>query len=283
MIYLVIYCRPAARCKTSGVSPARPRSTDAADAPRSGTQSVERAIAVLECFAASEQPLGLSEVSRVVGLTPSTAHRLLRALVSAGYVEQDPTNELYRLGIGAAVLGQRALEHSGYHLARPVLDELSARTRESASLGIRRGDEVVVIEQTTGASPLRFDHPAGSELAMHASAMGKALLAFTTRPIIDTVAALGPLIAFTERTHTDPTGLADELAAVVERGYATNVEERYVGVCGIAAPVRSAGGTAHAAVGLQGPSVRLTQDRLVELAPIVAAAAAEVATLVIRL
>jgi IclR family acetate operon transcriptional repressor len=251
-------------------------------APRSGTQSVERAIAVLECFASSDRSLGLTEIARAVGLTPSTAHRLLRALIAARYVEQDPTTEHYRLGLGVAVLGQRALEQSGYSLARPILERLSADTGESASLGIRRGTEVVVIERTSGSASLRFDHPTGAEIAMHASAMGKVLLAFSNESIDAEVARLGHLEPFTEGTITAPTEVAAELAAVAAVGYATNLEERYPGVCGVAAPVRSSIGWAHASVGVQGPSVRLTPQRLRELAPFVVAAANDVASLVVR-
>jgi IclR family acetate operon transcriptional repressor len=251
-------------------------------APRSGTQSVERAIAVLECFAGSERSLGLTEIARAVDLTPSTVHRLLRALTTAGYVEQDST-EHYRLGIGIAVLGQRALEHSGYSLARPVLERLSEATGESASLGIRRGGEVVVIERTSSPAGLRFDHQTGAEIAMHASAMGKVLLAFSGESIEVEVEALATPTRFTDKTLAAPDDLTRVLREVVERGWATNVEERHVGVCGIAAPVRSRSGPAHAAIGLQGPSVRLTPDRIDELAPLVVAAAVDVAAIVIRL
>ena len=254
----------------------------APSAPRSGTQSIERAVALLERLGASERSLGLSEIARAVGLNPSTTHRLLRALVVAGYVEQEPTTEQYRLGLGIAVLGQRALEHAGYHVAKPVLDDLSARTGESVSLGIRRGNEVVVIEQAVSASPLRFDHPAGTELAMHASAMGKVLLANAARSIEREVALLATFDRFTDRTITAADDVVAELTAIRDRGWATNVEERHVGVCGIAAPVLARSGVAHAAIGVQGPSVRLTVDRLHELAPLVTAAADEVAALVIR-
>ena len=261
-----------------------PRSHEPAEAPpRSGTQSIERAFSVLECLAASSRPLGLTDIARAVDLNPSTTHRLIRALVTAGYVEQDSTSDHYQLGIGIAVIGQRALEHSGYHLARPILDDLSERTGESVSLGIRRGEEVVVIEQATSAAPLRFDHPTGAEIAMHASAMGKALLAFSATTPAQIVAALAPYDRFTDRTHTTTEGLIQELTNVRDRGYATNIEERHVGVCGIAAPVRSRSGTAHAAVGIQGPSVRLTAARLDELAPIVKQAAADIAAVVIRI
>ena len=250
--------------------------------PRSGTQSIERAVALLERLGASERSLGLSEIARAVGLNPSTTHRLLRALVVAGYVEQEPMTEQYRLGLGIAVLGQRALEHAGYHVAKPVLDDLSARTGESVSLGIRRGDEVVVIEQAVSASPLRFDHPAGAEIAMHASAMGKVLLANSARSIEREVALLATFNRFTDRTITAPDAVVTELTTIRKRGWATNVEERHVGVCGIAAPVLARSGVAHAAIGVQGPSVRLTRGRLHELAPLVTAAADEVAALVIR-
>lgn len=268
----------SARCKNCGM----PVAGSSSAAPRSGTQSIERAIAVLECFAASDRSLGLSDIARTVGLTPSTTHRLLRALVAAGYVEQEPMSEHYRLGIGIAVLGQRAIEHSGYHLARPVLDRLSATTGESASLGIRRGDEVVVIERATSPAPLRFDHPPGAEIALYASAMGKVLLAFSRRSLDAEIAAINVFSQFTDRTITAPDDLLVELTTVKAQGYATNVEERHLGACGLAAPVRSTVGWAHAAVGLQGPSVRLTRDRLRELAPIVMSAAADVAALAIR-
>jgi IclR family transcriptional regulator, acetate operon repressor len=269
---------PHRECKTRTV----PTDDKRAEAVRSGTQSIERAVAVLECLRLSDRSLALSEIARDVELTPSTVHRLLRALVNAGYVEQDHSTERYRLGIGIAVLGQRAIESSGYQLARPVLATLSERSGESASLGIRRGAEVVVIDRVMGPAPLRFDHPTGAELAAYASAMGKALLAYSTATIEAEVAQIRSLDRFTERTITDRDSLVAELTETAERGYAINIEERYEGVSGIAAPVLSASGRAHSAIGLQGPSLRLSPTRLDELAPLVRDAATEVASLVIR-
>ena len=152
-------------------------------------------------------------------------------------------------GIGIAVLGQRALEHSGYHLARPCSTNSAPHTGESVSLGIRRGHEVVVIERASAASPLRFDHPTGAEIAMHASAMGKVLLAFSRRARSSTRSrTLGrsngsPTLPTRRSTRADRG-----TRTCRRRGYATNIEERHVGVCGIAAPVRSRSGIAHAAV-----------------------------------
>jgi IclR family acetate operon transcriptional repressor len=259
-----------------------PSSDRGQETVRSGTQSIERAIAVLECLRLSDRPLGLSEIANEVELTMSTTHRLLRALVNASYVDQDDSTEHYRLGIGIAVLGQRAIENSGYQLARPILAALSERSGESASLAVRRGTEVVVIDRVMGPAPLRFDHPTGAELAAYASAMGKALLAFSSSSVEAEIAQIPSLVQFTARTITKRDALAEELHATTARGFAVNVEERYDGVSAVAAPVLSASGRAHAAIGLQGPSIRLTSRRLEELAPLVRDAATEVASLVIR-
>ncbi len=252
-------------CKT----PVVPASAHGEETSRSGTQSIERAIAVLECLRLSDRSLALSEIARELDLAASTVHRLLRALVNAAYVEQDHSTEQYRLGIGIAVLGQRAIESSGYQLARPILATLSERSGESASLAIRRGAEVVVIDRVMGPAPLRFDHPTGAELAAYASAMGKALLANSSSTIEGEVEQIRSLEQFTTRTITDRNALAAELTRAATRGYAMNIEERYDGVSAIAAPVLSASGRAHSAIGLQGPSIRLTPARLEELAPLV--------------
>ncbi|MGB8859492.1 MAG: IclR family transcriptional regulator [Ilumatobacteraceae bacterium] len=247
-----------------------------AGGPRAGTQAVERAIAILFCFSPDRPALGISEIARSVGLNVSTAHRLVKALVGAGLVEHDPMSERYRLGIGVAVLGHRALEQTGFHLAKPILAELAASTGESASLGIRRGHEVVVIERAASVQPLRFDHPTGAEIPMHASAMGKVLLAFSGVPMTEAAASLEELPRYTLRTIDSHEALVIELEAIRTRGVAINREERYHGVSGIAAPVSSPGGIARAAVGVQGPSLRLTAARLKELTPLLRRAADEV-------
>lgn len=255
------------------------------DAPevRSGTQSVDRAVAIMECFRQDATPLGITEIARRVGLNISTAHRLMRALVTAGFMEQDPINERYRLGIEIAVLGQRALEQAGYHLAQPVLARLAAATGESVSLGVRRNHEVVVVERASSPQPLRFDHPSGAELHMHASAMGKVMLAFGEISLDAAVAQLKDLPRFTEHTVVDRAALAAMLLQVRSNGFATNVEERYAGVNGVAAPVLMANGIARAAIGVQGPSSRMTAERVAEIAPLVRAAANDVAALAARL
>ena len=94
------------------------------------------------------------------------------------------------------------LEQSGYHLAQPILARLSATTGESASLGIRRGDEVVVIERAASGQPLRFDHATGAEIQLHASAMGKVLLAFSLGTAKEIAASQPHMTRYTPHTIT---------------------------------------------------------------------------------
>jgi IclR family acetate operon transcriptional repressor len=250
---------------------------------RPGTQAVERAIAILECFRGEQSALGITEIARAVGLNISTAHRLMRALVAAGFMEQDPVTERYRLGIEIAVLGQRALEQAGYHLAKPVLVQLAEATGESVSLGVRRNAEVVVIERAASSQPLRFDHPAGAEIQLHASGMGKVLLAFSGLAPEVAVAHLSTLPRFTDHTITTAALLIAALVEIRNAGFAVNHEERYQGVNGIAAPVLGPGGVARAAVGVQGPAMRMSAERLQEIAPLVRRAADDIAALALRL
>jgi IclR family acetate operon transcriptional repressor len=138
---------------------------------------------------------------------------------------------------------------------------------------------VVVALTAPSSQPLRFDQPAGTRLDLHASAMGKVLLAFADPDVKATVASLGALARYTEATITRRATLLRELRAIQEHGFAPNLEERYVGVSGLAAPVLDGEGRARAAVGIRGPAARLDAARMEALAPQVIATARLVATL----
>jgi IclR family acetate operon transcriptional repressor len=233
--------------------------------PRSGAQAVERALAVLHCVEAAEEGVGITELAQRAGLTVSTAHRLARTLTEAGMFTQDPTTERYHLGPTLVVLGRKAERRLGYRQALPLLEELATATGESINLGIRAGNEVRVVLDVLSRQPLRFSQESGSRVPMHVSAMGKCLLA-NDGDIAAQIDGLGDLVQATHRTITDRDQLRAELELVRERGWALNDEERNPGVRAIAAPVPRQGGGVLGAISVQGPTVRLTDDRLPELA-----------------
>lgn len=246
--------------------------------PRSGAQSVERALGVLRCVEGEDDGVGVTELAQRTGLTPSTAHRLARALTEAGVLSQDPRTERYQLGPALVVLGRKAEQRLGYRQALPLLEELAEATGESINLGIRAGDEVRVVLDVASRQPLRFSQEAGSRVPMHVSAMGKCLLA-NSGDIDGQITELGDLVRATHRTITDRDQLRAELELVRERGWALNDEERNPGVRAIAAPVLRPGGGVIGAVAIQGPTVRVTDDRLPELAELLDKATHRIAAL----
>lgn len=253
--------------------------TDApASQPRSGAQAVERALGVLRCVEADDEGVGVTELAQRTDLTVSTTHRLARTLTEAGLLHQDPRTERYQLGPALVVLGRKAEQRLGYRQALPLLEALAAATGESINLGIRAGDEVRVVLDVVSHQPLRFSQAAGSRVPMHVSAMGKCLLA-NTGDIGDQIDRLGDLVQATHRTITDRDQLRQELELVRERGWALNDEERNPGVRAIAAPVPRPGGGAIGAIAVQGPTTRITDDRLPELAALLDKTARQVAPL----
>jgi IclR family transcriptional regulator, acetate operon repressor len=238
---------------------------------------VERALAVLQCIADSDDDIGVSELAARTGLSVSTTHRLVQALRTAGLVAQDERSERYHLGPGAVALGRRAEARLGFDRLLPHLRALGARTGESISLGTRVGTEMLVVLHVDSSHPLRFDQAPGLRVPIHASAIGKVLLAFAADPA-DEIRALGPLAAMTAATLTDPAALLEDVMTTRRRGWALNDGERDVGVRTIAAPLRGADGWAWAGVAIQGPAARLPDERLKELADLLAETAASMAS-----
>lgn len=246
---------------------------------RTGAQAVERAMAILRCFEDDDDELGISEIARRTGLRVSTAHRIVRALCGDGFMDQDRRTDRYRLGRTLVVLGQRAASQLGLEAARPTLERLAEATGESASLGARQGDELVVVLVVASSQRLRFDHEQGGRIGLHASGMGKAVLAHSTRDVARAVPASMGLARYTEHTVVDRDALVAELATIREQGYAVNDQGRFEGVVGVAAPLLGRDGLARAAVGVQGPSSRLTPATVPGVAAEVVRAAEELATL----
>ena len=250
--------------------PTRP--LDNATKTPTGAQAVERAIAILGCFTGAAD-LGVSEIADQVGINVSTAHRIVRALVAGGLLDQDPETERYHLGLTTLLLGQLTLDRVGLSGAAPAIEALAASTGEAVNLGIRVGDEVLVVLHVPSAELLRFEQLPGTRVPLHVSAMGKALLACGNAPRgLDNY----DYRRFTPRSITSATKLSTELEAIRARGYALNDEERNPGVRAVAVPLLDGQGGAFAAIAIQGPTVRLDDRRVPKLAKALHATVAEI-------
>ena len=213
--------------------------------------SVARALALLDEVAGSDAGLGVNELARRIGVNPSTASRLLSTLESGGFVERTADGP-YRLGLKLVALSDRVLGQLDVReRARPWLAWLVEETGETATLSVPGGGEAITVDFVPSSSSVVSMARVGRPSVAHATAAGKVMLAFAASPIP------GELIAFTERTITDPDALARELETVRASGIAEAVGEREPDLNALAAPVIGRGEELVAILGLQGPAARL--------------------------
>jgi DNA-binding IclR family transcriptional regulator len=224
------------------------------------TQSVDKATAILKQFSTDEPQLGVSELARRLNLTKSTVHRLLRSLLRAGMVAQDPENRRYMLGRGTVQLGYTAIYSDPLlHAALPYLHYLAQQVGESAFLAERRGLHGAPVLQVL--SPMMQEQLGWyTTTPLHSTASGKVLLAYAPESVFKDVLDAG-LVQETENTITDPAELRRETEKVRERGYATAFEESLLGTNAFAVPVKDPEGEVIATLAIAGPSYRLTRDQ----------------------
>jgi IclR family acetate operon transcriptional repressor len=195
-----------------------------------------------------------------------TAHRILTALAGRRYLARDERTRRFRLGPAALDLGERARAVLDLRrVALPVLRRLARETDETALLTVlnEARDHSVCLERVESSQPLRLSVEPGRQLPLHAGASQKALLAFCDPDEIDLIAS-GRLERLCRATITNSDTLQADLAEIRARGWAISFEETNVGVWGVAVPLLDAEGTAVAAVGLAGPSARLSQDEVLD-------------------
>lgn len=254
--------------KPSAPSGASPRT-------ESPVQSVDRAVTILEILARRGET-GVTEFAAELGVHKSTAFRLVAALEMRGLVEQPGERGKYRLGLGLIRLaGAATVRMDISQQSRPVCERLAAEVAETINVAILDGDHAVNIDQVYGPSALTTHNWVGQRTALHATSSGKVLLAYLPEEAQKQRLA-APLERFTPHTVTDPDLLLAQLNQVLVGGFAYCVEELEIGLNAVAAPVLAHNGQVVAAISASGPSFRLTEDRIPEVAAAVRAAADEV-------
>ncbi len=245
----------------------------------------DRLLAALQALADHPAGLPLQAIATRVDVPKSGAHRLLADLVRNGYVRQDAETARYFLTTRLVSLGFRYLAASGVvDLAQPVLDRLAADTAELVRLGIIDGDRQTWVAKAQGArSGLRYDADMGREAPLSCTASGHAWLAcLTDDEAVELVMHQGFAAGGDEpRGPNAPrtvAALLQRLRAARKRGYAIVVDSSAPGMSAMAAPIRHrVSDRVIGVVSVAGPSVRLDEARMHELAPRMLEAAAELA------
>jgi IclR family acetate operon transcriptional repressor len=238
-----------------------------------GVQSLERAFDLLERMADAGGEVGLSELSASSGLPLPTIHRLMRTLVSCGYVRQQP-NRRYALGPRLIRLGESASRLLGTW-ARPYLAELVEATGETANMALLDGDEVVYVAQAPSRHSMRMFTEVGRRVLPHSTGVGKALLAEVPPAEVRALLARTGMPAATDRTITDPDAFLAELERVRALGYALDDNEQEVGVRCLAVTVPDS--PTAAAISISGPAGRVTEGATDKIVPVLHAVARELA------
>jgi DNA-binding IclR family transcriptional regulator len=238
--------------------------------------AVDHAIALLRCLSQAGAPLRVSDIANRIGIHKSSVSRLAATLERTRIIERDPTNARLSLGIGLVALAApvfAALEV--LEVARSLLVGLASETRETVSFNIWDGTEAVSIERVPGSNSVRTFSSPGYRNPGHATASGKALLAYMGDATI-TAYCTRPLARFTEKTITEPATLVAELERCRTDGYALNIGELEADIGAVASIVFDRRQTIIGSVAVSVPMYRFGPERRPELVTAVRRCAAEI-------
>lgn len=234
-------------------SPDRPKAKS-----RRTVQSVSRALDILEVLANSGGEMKLNEISAATELNVSTCHHLLTTLAERGYVSQNPRGRTYFVGNRILELSiTRSSQFNLVDLALPELKALSQQTRETICLAEMRAYNLTTLTMIESSHPVRVGtNTVGRSNAAHATAIGKAILAWLPEPEIARVIAEKGLTRFTEYTLTNIADLMENLRHVRRNGFAVDKEEFQHGVMCIGSAVRDYTGAVMGSIGCSLPLMR---------------------------
>ncbi len=261
-------------------NPIQKRSRGRPRAPSSestGTvQALDRGLLLLTALARQDQ-MTLTDLSLQLGLPPSTAHRLLVTLQKHGMAEFDEGTQGWSVGLEAFRIGAAFLRRTNLVAAsQESMQALMKETGETANLAIAEGGDVIFVSQVETHNPIRAFFRPGTRTPMHASGIGKALLAAMPRDAVTAILRRSGLQEFTANTLITPEALFADLARTTERGWSVDDEERYLGMRCVAAAIYDADGKPVAGLSVSGPSVRFPDSALAEIGPKVRRLAAEI-------
>jgi len=218
---------------------------------------------ILESVALQKNGVGLTELSREIGMPKSTLFRYLVTLERRGYVSRDRLTGRYELGLELFQLASMAVaRHSVREMVLPLMHSLLDRFSETVNLGIMEGGEVLYLEILESPQAMKMSSRVGSRDYAHATSLGKAMLAFLPEGEVEEVVRVHGLPPRTERTITTLEGLKEELRKVKERGYALDDGENEPTARCVGAPIFNRFGEVAGALSLSGPAHRFSEARI---------------------
>lgn len=240
-------------------------------------QTVQKALSLLNHFTEEAPAFGLTEISKASGFDKASTRRLLLALQSAGFVEQDSTTREYTLGAAVLRLAKlRELIRPVRSIVEPILTNLMTQTGETAHFSLYSGGQLGTVATSEPAKSNRVIVTEGESLPIHASASGLAFMAFAHPDIAEALLSK-ELNPFTEYTLTDVASIKETLKKFRQQGFAVSRNGFEDGVSSVAAPVFTGSEYADGAISVAAPNSRLQKNDITEFRNLVIAAAADIA------
>ncbi len=233
-------------------------------------QSLLTSIDVLDCFSKEEKNLGISEISRKLGLNKSRVHRILLTLEGRGIVVRNPDTMKYRLGLKLFQLGHLVEEQLEIrHCAHPFMEKLALETEETINLNIIYNGKRMSVKKIESRHEIRQAVELGKSIPIHSGAPGKVLMAYLPVDSLRQLLEENELTTMGPNTITDGDDLLIELSRIRDQGYSISFEETYLGAVSIAAPVRDFSGSVIAALSVTGPVSRFSDQNISRFIPLV--------------
>ena len=238
--------------------------------------TVAKAFAVLDVLASNgDGGTSLKEVSNLLGMSKSTAHRYLTTLEKLAVVERNERDH-FRLGLKLIKLAGAFLsDHNLRNVSEPFLNEVAAQTQETIHLAVPSMNEVVYIAKVDSPHSIRMASRIGARMPMYCTSLGKAILAHYPFNRVEEIIQEG-MPARTPYTITSAQALRAELERVHAQGFATDDQENEIGVRCVGAPIFDYTTKVIGAISVSGPANRMSKERSLELGPLVRDAALEV-------
>ncbi len=219
---------------------------------------LNKSLSILDTILRQGSAMSMTEISEKLGLYPSTTHRILDTLKHWGYVEQEPNNQRYQLGLKVIELGMAKFHQMDLaREATPYLKELVKQCNETIHLGVLEEEEVLYLAKEESSQTIRMCSFVGKRAPVHCTALGKVLLAYLPEGEKKKILGKRELPRLTEKTITDKEELEKELNRIKKQGFALDRGENEKDVCCIAAPIKNCQGKVIAAISISTPVYRI--------------------------
>ncbi len=236
---------------------------------RKGYKTLKDLVKILSLFNSSDsQERSITEISKLLGMLPSKVSRMIRTLEPEGFFKKNPQTRKYRLGIEFFRLGIAYAHHSPLRkVVRPHLEQMAKETHLIAACGVLKNGDVVLIDRLETLTIDLISVRMVLNLPVHATAIGKALLAYLPESEQETILRSVQLKKFTPATVTDLKNIKQNLEQVRKHGYAVDLGETHENLNSIAAPIKNESNQTVAAFGLSGDRSQFPEEKVPELLP----------------